>query len=325
MLSRESLNDIFDQSGTRKYLSQIIISKDSPLIGKTIAESGFTRSTEFEVVQHILRESPKKDVTALFTFKDVARIFREVLSGKEESQDVNMKALLQEGDRLVILSGQRNILMTDESLDITREEMPSDDTVTMEGMIAPGSRFIGQFAETFNNTGINRAQIIAVHRLTGKINADFNMVKLSIGDTVLIKGDEADLAKLFEDGQIINLIKPVQEPYHKKRAPIAIAVLFVAVALATVDVMPIAGGALVMLTPIAIGMAQTMGVDPRPFVVAIMFGASASFATPVGYQTNTLVFHAGGYQFKDFLKVGVPMNLLMWVVASFVIPWYWEM
>ena len=79
-----------------------------------------------------------------------------------------------------------------------------------------------------------------------------------------------------------------------------------------------------MLTPIAVGLAQQMGVDPKALAAAVMFGASASFATPLGYQTNTLVFNAGGYKFKDFIKVGLPINILIWAVASFVIPWYWE-
>ncbi len=76
----------------------------------------------------------------------------------------------------------------------------------------------------------------------------------------------------------------------------------------------------VVLTPIAIGLGTSLGVDPRPLIVAVMFGASASFATPIGYQTNTLVYGPGGYRFTDFLRVGVPLNLLMMVVMSALIP-----
>lgn len=80
----------------------------------------------------------------------------------------------------------------------------------------------------------------------------------------------------------------------------------------------------IIMTPIAIGMATTLGLDPRPFIVAIMFATSASFATPIGYQTNTFVYAAGGYKFKDFLKIGIPMNIIMWIVAIIVIPMFWS-
>ncbi|MNZ30860.1 Sodium-dependent dicarboxylate transporter SdcS [compost metagenome] len=81
----------------------------------------------------------------------------------------------------------------------------------------------------------------------------------------------------------------------------------------------------VLVTPIAIGMAQQLGVDPRAFVVAVMFAASVSFATPIGYQTNTFVYNAGGYRFSDFMKVGIPLNILLWLVASVVIPLFWPL
>jgi di/tricarboxylate transporter len=81
----------------------------------------------------------------------------------------------------------------------------------------------------------------------------------------------------------------------------------------------------VLITPIAIGLAQQLGVDPRPFVVAVMFAASASFATPIGYATNTLVYAAGGYRFTDFVRVGLPLNLLLWIVAGFVLPLFWPL
>lgn len=81
----------------------------------------------------------------------------------------------------------------------------------------------------------------------------------------------------------------------------------------------------VLFTPIVIGVAQQLGVDPRPFVVGVMFAASASFATPIGYQTNTLVYNAGNYRFTDFARLGIPLNLIVWIVASLVIPLFWPL
>ena len=81
--------------------------------------------------------------------------------------------------------------------------------------------------------------------------------------------------------------------------------------------------AAVLVFPIAIATAQKIGVDPMPFVIAIMMAASASFSTPIGYQTNLMVYGPGGYRFTDYLRIGVPMNLTLWAVSVTIIPRVW--
>ena len=84
-------------------------------------------------------------------------------------------------------------------------------------------------------------------------------------------------------------------------------------------------GAAALMFPIAMETAQEMNVSAAPFVIAIAIAASASFATPVGYQTNLMVYGPGGYRFSDFLKVGIPMNILIMIVAMLIIPWVWPL
>jgi di/tricarboxylate transporter len=81
----------------------------------------------------------------------------------------------------------------------------------------------------------------------------------------------------------------------------------------------------VLMAPIAISTAAAIGVDAKPLLMAVCFAASTSFATPVGYQTNTMVFHPGGYRYADFLRIGVPLNLIFWVLAVYFIPRIWPL
>jgi di/tricarboxylate transporter len=76
----------------------------------------------------------------------------------------------------------------------------------------------------------------------------------------------------------------------------------------------------VLLTPVAVALAESLGVSPRPFLVCVMMAASAAFATPFGYQTNVLVFQLGRYNYTDFIRIGLPLNLLTWLVGIVTIP-----
>lgn len=77
------------------------------------------------------------------------------------------------------------------------------------------------------------------------------------------------------------------------------------------------------VTAIAIATALKLGVNPKPFIVGVCFGASACFASPIGYQTNLLVYGPGNYRFSDYLKLGIPLNILVIVMGSLLIPVFW--
>ena len=78
----------------------------------------------------------------------------------------------------------------------------------------------------------------------------------------------------------------------------------------------------VLITPVAVALADSLGVSPRPFLVAVMMAASAAFATPFGYQTNVIVYQMGGYRYLDFVRIGLPLNIITCVVAIMAIQFF---
>jgi di/tricarboxylate transporter len=81
--------------------------------------------------------------------------------------------------------------------------------------------------------------------------------------------------------------------------------------------------AAVLMVPVAFSAAAGLGVDPKPLLMGVTFAASMSFMTPIGYQTNTMVFGPGGYRFTDFTRFGLPMSVIGWTIASLLIPLFW--
>lgn len=122
----------------------------------------------------------------------------------------------------------------------------------------------------------------------------------------------------------IDLVAGWIAPYLGGTSPL-VTLIIVYLLTSTLTEMITNNAVAVVMTPIVIGLAGQIGADPRPLVVAVMFAASASFATPIGYQTNTLVYGAGNYRFSDFLKIGIPMNVIVGVSTCVAIYFYYGM
>lgn len=375
----------FTAAGSRRFLTELVITPGSGLAGKTLDEARLVGLKDARIIDVIRNEESRR-----WTLRDLR---------------------LAEGDRLVVEAPVPGLMALHDRSGLTIEplaavqEVATRSTVLVEGMVGPSSRFLGKRLRDLNIRRRYGVYMIAIHRQGQDLRGPLDRFRLQVGDTVLMEGPADGVAQLIEAGDLINLTEPQEKPFRIRKAPIAIGAVAAVVGLAALDVMPIAGLALiaafvvlatkcldrrdvgaaidwrvlliivgmlslgtamektgalelivgwvggmsgmlppfavlsafylvtsvltsllsnsaiaVLMTPIAIGMADALGVDPRPFVVAVMFGASADFATPIGYQTNTLVYGAGGYRYMDFVRIGVPLNILFWLTASFLIP-----
>ncbi|WP_429819416.1 SLC13 family permease [Ensifer sp. B1-9] len=389
---RDSLAALLPKSEDRKFLAEVLIPVDSTLIGKTLKNAGFTEERGFRVVD-VLRD----DVSHRWSLDNLA---------------------LRAGDRVVVRSKVGDMLALREASAVAFgtgethavEPIGTRETVVMEGIVGPQSRFIGRHAADLAPRRLYGAYMLAIHRQGESIGGNFSDVRLRMGDTILLEGPAESMRRMFNYRELINLVQPSEKPLRRNKAPIAIGVVLLVIGLAAFEVLPIVALALmaavavialgcleaeeaytsirwnilflifgmlalgiamdrtgaarliieafaslvssmgplavlsavylitslltevmsnnaaaILLTPIAAGLANALGVDPRPFVVAVMFAASASFASPIGYQTNTFVYNAGGYRFTDFIKIGLPLNVLMWATATLVIPIFWPL
>jgi di/tricarboxylate transporter len=130
---------------------------------------------------------------------------------------------------------------------------------------------------------------------------------------MVVVGTAIEVTGLAQAGadRLIGIIRPM--------GPLGALIVLYGVTLVATELLSNATVA-VLITPVAVAVAESLGVDPRPFLVAVMMAASAAFATPFGYQTNVLVFNMAGYRYLDFVRVGVPLNLVTWAAAMVAIP-----
>jgi di/tricarboxylate transporter len=161
---------------------------------------------------------------------------------------------------------------------------------------------------------------VATVLLTGCIDADEAFAAVDGRLMGLIFGMLAVGAGLEHSGGIERLVGMIAPSLAGLPAFVLIVILYALTSLLTEMVSNNAVG--VIMTPIVIGLARQIGVDPVPLVVAVMFAASASFSTPIGYQTNTLVYGPGGYRFSDYFRIGIPLNLTMILSMGVIIPFF---
>lgn len=394
---RQSLTAILSEEERREFLTEAYVRPGSPLIGKTIRESGLKRQRGVRVLELIRDEvAVKEDLNAL---------------------------PLHAGDRLVLSCRPSGFVQASavEGLHLLGEEETGLETIAahegsiVEGVIGPRSTITGRTIRDLNFRQRFRMILIAIHRRGMNMRDKIDTLPLEAGDTILMMGTDQAKEEIRRGDDILLLDQP-PTPAKNMRAkqPVVIAVLAGIITSASLGLMPIAGAAVigvivlflfgaikpkegyaaidwsllvliycmlglgmamestgaskliaeslvsltgiglpvtwqpyvllfamylvttcltellsnnatvVLMTPIAIGLGITLGVDPRPFVIAACMGSSASFATPIGYQTNTYVYGVGGYRFLDFVKVGLPLNFLYMVLSVILIPFLWS-
>ena len=383
--NREALSDIISELDNKEFLTEAIIQKKSPLIGKSIQKSEFTNLGG-------------------------VRLLEIVRKGQTISARSNSEAFQAE-DRLVLSCKRQGIIETNEldGVDLINnslgiEQISSESGIMVECLVGPSSSLISKklsdvsFRTRFNLT------ILAVHRRGKNLGLEIEKVKLESGDTLLILGSENSIERLRQSEEVV-LLDQATTPMKnfKKKAPIVLSVLVGVVSLATLGILPISVSAIagvsilllsgcintreayesiewnililiygmlalgitmqhtgassiiasmvggigigyfspewqpltvlitlylctailtemlsnnatiVIMAPISLEVASLMNMsslDARAFVLTACIAASASFVTPIGYQTNTFVYTVGGYKFKDFLKVGIYFNLI---------------
>ena len=282
----------------RLQLMEGVIGPQSPLVGKTLRELRFRQ--RYSV---LIMAVHRKGVDLRSRFENVRLRVGDTLL-LEGSVD-GMSRLMEEHDFLIL------------------DEPPKREVKSQRGWVAAGIVLAFIITASIGGLPISGLALMAsvlmlVTRCLEPKHAygavQWNIIfmifgMLALGKAMETSGGAKQIADLVESG------------FGNASPIILLAVIYLMSSTLTELISNNAVAAL--LTPIVIGIAANLGMDARPFIVAIMFGCSASFATPIGYQTNTYVYGAGGYKFSDFPKIGVPLNLILWVAATLLIPLLW--
>ncbi|MHB9879908.1 SLC13 family permease [Pacificimonas sp. ICDLI1SI03] len=292
-------------------------------VGGGIATTGEDRPDDLRLVQAVISPSHPIIGRRLADIPLLSRIRVRVLGlarprhiAGPDLANVRVRA----GDRLLIAAGndaaqslQTNIGLTDVSeapVRAFRRVRAPIAIGTLAGVVILAALF-GYPIEGLALAGVG------VVLLTRCIEPEEAWASIDGSTLVLIFGMLA-FGMGLENAGTVDLIVSAIQPWLAATSPLLLLIAVYAVT-STLTETVTNNAVAVIMTPIAIGLAQGVGADPRHLVIAVMFGASASFATPIGYQTNTLVYGAANYRFMDFVKIGVPMNIVVGLATCLAI------
>lgn len=311
-----------------------IVQHDQLHIGDEKPYRAFPEEATYLIEVVILRNSTlanKKLKQVDFLQKHQARVLAVRQKGEEHFNELESRKLYA-GDILLLQTTQRGYELIQESQN--QQETP----------------FISM--RTFTMGGIDRKQLLLTSLTIGSVVLLASLGILPIltaalgGIVVLYVGGVINMRNAYDaiDWQVIFLLAGalslekamtssgltdlissfLMQTIGEQYGPVAvISMLYLTTSFCT-EIMS-NNAAAAMLTPIALSLAGSLGVNTTPLLLAIAFAGSASFMTPVGYQTNTMVYSAGSYQFKDFLRIGAPLNLIFWLLASWLIPVFYAL
>ncbi len=297
LLKNEKVHDK-ELSTHELKLSEILVPPDSNLVGRSF------KDTDFFTRHHLL----------ILGIQRRGRPIRERLS-EIELQENDTLLLQGKADDISHIMNSPNVVVTNELTDLYLRRN--------RALMAIGILAVVVGLTTFNVLGIMETAIIGALAMvmTGCLTIEEAYKAIDWKVIFLLAGVLPLGYALESSGAAGWLAEDILAPLAGNGPVAMLTVLYLVTSLLTMVMSNNAAAAI--LGPIAFTTALAMDIDPRPLLVAITFAASTSFATPIGYQTNTMVFSPGGYKFTDFTRIGLPLNIIFWGLSVLLIPLIW--